>query len=466
MIVVAACGGGDGDRDGEEDGRKDADERALPDAVCDSLDDLDELEQTLLPPDVFELDSVALEEALVARRALLDDLAAGTDGELQDLLADQLTWQAAFDATMLDGWDQDRVRLADAHDDAWMNVVLDDSVTGEDGENVTLSTYSLVTTWSQGQLVVSCRAPELAGGPVQERTEDAPPGRLVFLRPIGHTNPDGVGADNRMVATDPSGRYERDLAPQDPWLTLGWLDTDPTGDDGILVGTQEAADDDGDGDSREFGTVITGSDGEVLDVVERGPGQLACPAWNPGSDQVLGAGNSSVAGDRRLWLADLAGERPTGDLDLPFASVGCSDFVDDDRLVIGDAALDPDDDRGVWTVGVDGSDPRELYAPEGCATAVGAVDPTGTRVTVTQTCFDLRQSGLWVVDLSSGEADQVAVGRAGGGKWSPDGEWLVFGFSPLGESPFLGVWEVRADGHQLRQVIEPPAFSPVWLPPT
>jgi hypothetical protein len=412
---------------------------------------------------VFELDTAALEDVLVARRALLDDLEAGTEGELHTLLADQVLLQAGFDATMLDGWEQDRVRLVDAHDDAWMSVVLDDSITREDGEEVSLASYSVGSTRAREQLVVGCRAPELADGPVQETTEDPPPGRLVFLRPNDNTGRYDFGDGGRLVVTDSSGRDERDLTPQDPWVTLGWLDAEPTGDHGILVGTREA--DDGDGQAREFATVVVGSDGEVVDVVQIAPGQLTCPTWNPNSDKVLGVDNTSFAADRRVHLIDLTGERPSGPLDLPFAAVGCSDFVDNDHLVFSDASRDHGDNRGVWTVGVDGSDPEELYTPEGCTTAVGAVDPAGTRAALAQTCSDPLQSGLWVMDLSSGEADQLVTGHASLPKWSPDGEWLIFGFSPLGERLVLGVWQVRADGRQLHQVIEPPAVFPVWLPP-
>jgi hypothetical protein len=457
VVAAAACGGGDG---GGDDTQADG---TLPPAVCDALDELDEVEKQLGAPEVFELDPAALEDVLIERRAILDDLAAGTEGELHELLADQVLSQPAYDATMLDGWAQDRRRLADAHDDAWANAVLAESVTRDDGEEVSLARWAGGADRARERLVVGCRAPELTGGPEQETTEDPPPGRLVFWRPDDDRD---YGKGGRLVVTDEAGDDERELPTQDPWVTLGWMDAEPTGDHGMLVGTREAADDDADGEDREFGTVVVDSDGEVLDSLQRAPGQLSCPTWNPNSDKVVGVDNTSIAGDRRVHLLDLTGETPSRPLDLPFATVSCSDFVDDDRLVVSDATLELGDPRGVWTVGVDGEDPQELYTPEMCSTQVGAVDPSGTRVAVAQNCNDRLQSGVWVVDLASGEADQIAVGHGARPKWSPDGEWLVFGYSPLGEGlNTLSTWVARADGRQLREVVEPLALFPVWLPP-
>jgi hypothetical protein len=103
----------------------------------------------------------------------------------------------------------------------------------------------------------------------------------------------------------------------------------------------------------------------VLDTVQQAPGQLTCPAWNVGSDMVLGLTDTSDADERRLHLIDLTGARPPASLDLPFAAVGRADFAGEDRLVVSDAAPSHDDDRGVWTVGVDGSDPASCTPPRG-----------------------------------------------------------------------------------------------------
>jgi Tol biopolymer transport system component len=96
---------------------------------------------------------------------------------------------------------------------------------------------------------------------------------------------------------------------------------------------------------------------------------------------------------------------------------------------------------------------------------LAARDPTRARIAVTQQCFDPLQNGVWVVDLSSGDADHIVTGNAGPAKWSPDGTWLVFGLAPLASTDPSTVWMARADGRQLRQSADAPSWTPVWLPP-
>lgn len=459
-VLAASCGGdgGDGGSDGETGGPEGSADRAtgqaLPAAACDLLTDFEGTQEELSAPAVFDLDEAALDEVLTARRQVLADLAEQTTGELHALLEDHRLSQAAFDQVMLDGWDQDRARLAGANDDSWMITVLGDGATRSDGEWIRTSDFGFYASMAYERLVIGCRAPELAGGPPQETDEAPPGGRLVFVRPDEETDFDAGG---RLVTVDPAGGDERELPRLDPWRPIGHLDTVPTGDHGVLARARQGED---------HGVLVVGAAGQLLDVVQRAAGQLACPAWNDAGDRVLGMEDSGDADDRRLHLIDLTGRRPSGPLPLPFASTGCADFVDDDRLVVSDAARDPGDDRGVWTVGVDGSDPRELHASEGCTTQTGSVAPAGDRVAVAHTCVDPLDNGLWILDLPSGRAEHVVTGHVGLPKWSPDGEWLVFGFSAIGEGSVPGVWLARADGSQLRQVVERPALTPVWLPPS
>ena len=73
----------------------------------------------------------------------------------------------------------------------------------------------------------------------------------------------------------------------------------------------------------------------------------------------------------------------------------------------------------------------------------------------------------WAVPYrASGEAHQFVAGLMAPPKWLPDGESLVFAFSSLGEGQNEpGIWQVQADGHQFREVVEAPTYFPVWLPP-
>ena len=460
LTLVAACGGGEaGDRDDTQ-----APAGGLPEAVCALLDRLDEQEEAIEAPEVYALDEAALAEVLTARRDVLAQLAEETEGELRSLLEDQVLSQPAVDEAMLDTWDEDRARLVAEHNDAWLVTVHGDEVTRDDGEMIRMYDYWYYKDLAYQRLVVGCRAPELADGPAQETSEDPPAGRLIFHRPARRTGPDERG---EIVVTTERGTSEHELelseipgASDNPrqWTSTGWFDAAPTGDRHLLVNVRS-------GD--EYAMVEMALDGTIVDFVQRSTdGSLMCPGWDTRGERVLALYDSIYTDERHVLLLDLTRSTPSGPAPLPFATAGCADFLTDDRIVVSDAALGIDDERAVWTVGLDGSDPRELYRPtaDDCGTQVGSVDPAGTRVALAQTCDDPLGSGVVVVDLASGESQRVATGAAALPKWSPDGEWLVFGYTPPGEGARLGTWVARPDGGQLRQVLDAPAWFPVWLP--
>ena len=460
LALVAACGGdeaGDGDATQAQAG-------GLPGAVCALLDRLDEQEEAIEAPEVYALDEAALVEVLTGRREVLAQLAEETEGELRSLLEEQVLSQPAVDEAMLDTWDEDRARLVAEHNDAWLESVHGDEVTRDDGELIHMPDYWHYKDIAYQRLVVGCRAPELADGPAQETSEDPPAGRLVFYRPAAGTT---SGESGHIVVTTERGTNEHELelseipgASDHPrqWTSTGWFDAAPTGDRHLLVNARA-------GD--EYAMVEVALDGTIVDFVQRSTdGPIICPGWDTRAERVLALYDSTHADERHVLLLDPTRTTPSGPAPLPFATASCADFITDDQIVVSDAALDIDDERAVWTVGLDGSDPRELYRPsaDDCATQVGSVDPAGTRVALSQTCDDPLGSGIVVVDLASGESQRVATGAATLPKWSPDGEWLVFGYTPPGEGARLGTWIARPDGRQLRQVLDSPAWFPVWLP--
>lgn len=458
VFVMGCGGGGTANRDDAQ-----ASAGRVPGAVCALLDRLDEREEALKAPAVFALDEAALAEALAGRREVLSELAEETQGELHDLLVERALAQPAVDEAMLGGWDEVRTRLVEEHNDAWLERLVGHEVTRDDGKKVEMTDHWRTTGVGYDRLVVGCRAPELADGPEQETSQDPPSGRLVFFRP-----PSGATADEagHIVVTTERGTNEHELeiaevpgASDNPreWTPTGWVDPSPTPDQRLLVNARAG---------EEYAMVEVALDGTIVDFVQRSSeGPIMCPGWDTRGERVLAVNDSTDADERHVLLLDLTGTTPSGPAPLPFATASCSDFITDDRIVVSDAALDIDDDRVVWTVGVDGSDPRELYRPAGrCGTQVGSVDPEGTRVALVQNCEDRLSSGVVVVDLTSGQARRVVTGMAALPKWSPDGEWLVFGYAPLGQ-PGVGVWMARADGRQLRQIVESPAWFPVWLPP-
>lgn len=420
---------------------------------CDELPKLDDVRLALTPPDVFELDTAALDDVLVEHHRLLANLAQQTDGELHDLVELQIYSQDEIDAAVLDGWEQDRVELLDSREETWKWILtaVGPKIHFADGGWVGTEVHSNIEAHAYERLVVECREPELADGPPVDTSEQPPAGTVVFFRA------DESGETGQLVSIGSNGEDEHDL-PIQPDDAVGHLEALPTGLGGIVVGLHE-------GD--EYRTVIVDRSGRELDSIQRADGQLVCPAWNTTADKVLALANTADRNWRKLHLLDLTGETPSRPLDLPFEAVSCGDFLDDDRLVVSDAALEPGDDRGVWTVGIDGTGPEQIYVADGCTTDVGSVAPDGQRVALAQTCTDPLDSGVWVLDLASGEARHIATGPAARPKWSTDGDWLVFGFRPVADQGGIRIWMARADGGQLRQLAGDNgswASFPVWLP--
>lgn len=451
LVLVAASCGGHGSDDpamGDADG--------LPPEVCDLVSELEQVDALLAGLHVFDHDAVRMGEIFREKRDLLTKIAERSTGALQRRLHRQLLTQEAVDEAIVERWDEQRGALAAEHDDGpWVPKVLDDTVRRPDGVEVDIDDFFGLATSTYSELMIRCRAPELMDGPREETSEDPPPGRLMFVRRVdGHAETERGRIELAMA--DPRGGNVRRVADPAPWQVVHGLDARRGGDHRIMVGARV---------SEEFGLVVVSDSGRVLQIAARGPGQLACPAWADAGDQVLAMQDTSDVDERRLHLIDLTGGRTSGPLDLPFAVVGCSAFIGEDRLVVADAAPTIDGARGVWTVGIDGSDPRPLYSPEACRTQVGSVDPTGSRVAVSQRCTDPTASGLWIVDLSSGEAEHIVTAITGPAKWSPDGTWLAFGLVPLIGEDTSTVWVTRADGRQLRQVTKGPSWTPVWLPP-
>lgn len=440
LLVAGSCGG-----TGADPGRVDAVAVPLPAELCDVAGDLDERNRELEAPGVYDLDADALASVLAVRRRLLEDAAALATGDLRRRLEDQVAAQAAIDADMLDTWDVDRTGLAAAHSDSYGAETWGETVRTEDGTELSTAHHLRDAGVVRERLVIGCRAPELTGGPAQKTSQDPPPGRLVFVR----------GGEGIAVA-DTTGADERVLQGPDGWHATDGLDVVPGRDDAIVVGARQ------DGD---FGLVVMDARSALRHVASRPGEELTCPQWDDTGTVLLATSNTAAAVDRKVFLIDPTGNRPSGPLELPFASVGCADLVDD-RLVVSHAARRHGDGHGVWTVGLDGSDPRLVHrVPAACNSALGGVDPTGTRVALHQTCGDPLLDGVWVVDLATGEADHIVTGHAGPPKWSPDGSWLVFGFQALGSDDGMSIWMVRADGRQLREVVGDVAFTPVWLPP-
>jgi Tol biopolymer transport system component len=125
------------------------------------------------------------------------------------------------------------------------------------------------------------------------------------------------------------------------------------------------------------------------------------------------------------------------------------------------AAIKPDGRhaRVPFKLPVEGGSQEEVYAP--------AWDPRGRTLAYTfhDVPFDTL-TGLYVASSDGSSPRRIVSGEAFAPAWSPDGEWIAFTRPALG----AGLWLVRSDGTELRQVPHVTAdrqyAHPAWLPPT
>lgn len=424
----------------------------LPAATCDRYEQMQAIDRRLVGPAVFDLERAALSDLLEERRQLVRQMGERSTGDLGAFLDDIRSWQGPFDEALLAGWETHRRRLAAdrVEEWTWRIDVVGDTIVSDRGERIDTDDLRYPVSMLIELLAVGCHAPELADGPPEDTGEDPPEGRLMFYRPDDR----GFEGTGRLHVADTMGGGERRVTRRS-YSPYGHLDALLTGDGRVAVAV--ASDD-------ELGVAVIGDAGVLLRELPWSDEPPSCLAWDDTGERLMAVDNIGRDEDRQIHLVDLADAARSRTLDLPFGSVGCADFVADDGLVVAEVGEDGVTDTGMWTMGIDGSDPRELYAATGCTTQVGAVDPSGTRVAIAQTCEDLQLSGILVVDLSSGDVTRVATGLGALPKWSPDGEWLVFGLIPLAQNEGMSIWVARADGRRLRQVVDGPAAFPVWLP--
>ena len=129
---------------------------------------------------------------------------------------------------------------------------------------------------------------------------------------------------------------------------------------------------------------------------------------------------------------------------------------------------------GIWVVRSDGTDARLV--------ATGRFDgetdhltwsPDGTRIAYVETTYLTGPTPaytfeLWTADIEGGEPSQIydfgcCISDWKPATWSPDGEYIAFGFAVDGASPGSGLAIIRPDGTDL-QFISKSAAEPDWQP--
>ena len=132
-----------------------------------------------------------------------------------------------------------------------------------------------------------------------------------------------------------------------------------------------------------------------------------------------------------LWIYDLDENRLLGEIarkNRPAPFMVCSHILPgEDRLVMNPII---DGKQRVWTMDLDGSDPREITRVEDGFVYCVQISPDGQKIAYHATMLSGRDSYcVFVSDLDGGNRVEVASAPGHlyfGPMWSPDGKWLIY----------------------------------------
>ena len=132
-----------------------------------------------------------------------------------------------------------------------------------------------------------------------------------------------------------------------------------------------------------------------------------------------------------LWIYDLDENRLLEEIarkNRPAPFMVCSHILPgEDRLVMNPII---DGKQRVWTVDLDGSDPREITRVEDGFVYCVQISPDGQKIAYHATMLSGRDSYcVFVSDLDGGNRVEVASAPGHlyfGPMWSPDGKWLIY----------------------------------------
>lgn len=197
-------------------------------------------------------------------------------------------------------------------------------------------------------------------------------------------------------------------------------------------------------------------DGREGDVLREQPDEAVpiddVPAWSPDSTELVFARTSWGSEERTTTLMRIAraggDPKPVASLraTAPFQIYTPMTWLDDDRLLYSVIGQDLENDQnGVWIVGIDGSNSRQIIP--GSATAdvpapwIVDVAPDGRTVSILSqtrwTQFARKEDIFFLLDLETEELAPVRTGEPGAQivtppRFSPDGSALIYAMS--GES--------------------------------
>jgi Tol biopolymer transport system component len=206
---------------------------------------------------------------------------------------------------------------------------------------------------------------------------------------------------------------------------------------------------------RVFETVVDadGSRPQILRLKDASL-SLGCAAWSPDAARLACEGWDDAKPERNGIYTVRSSDggdltrvttSPDGGHDIPGA------YSPDGASIVFSRSRQPEVEPGeVWTVGVDGKVPHRIGAGQ---FGVGvSLSPDGTSILADA------NGVLRIIDVASGTETPIPIagGAASGGRWSPDGLWIVFSLVPAGGDT-AGISIARRDGTSVTAVTTPEA---------
>ena len=132
-----------------------------------------------------------------------------------------------------------------------------------------------------------------------------------------------------------------------------------------------------------------------------------------------------------LWIYDLEEDRLLKEIALknrPAPFMGCTHILPGEERLVTNPIIDGK--QRIWTMDLDGSDPKEITGAEDGFVYCVQISPDGRRFAYHATFLEGRDSYcVFVSDLDGGNRVEVAGAQGHlyfGPMWSPDGKWLIY----------------------------------------
>lgn len=434
-VVLVSC-----DRDNGSPAAK----REAGVAPCELLSEYEDVAELLDAPLVFSRTATELASILGDRAKLTQQLAEATGGTLRSDLHRLVEYRRAGDPVLVDAWTERKSEL-ESVGGRWPYEALQHGVVVE-GDRVSVGEMNSVARVSFEKLIVQCRAPELGRPPAQDQSVEIEAGHLVFNRPDRRG-----GALWRMETT--GGSASRLATPE------GWddLSSPAVAPDGVTIAAVVRSH-----DTPATGVAI-GSLSQPFEVVwQESSLSISCVAWAPDQRRIV-ATATDANGDSVFTSVGVDGGATV--IEIEFREGSCAHYLDEERLAIDFVLNREGGDAEIVSVTTSGTGSRRLYNNPDCNEQIGRVSPSRPEIAIALACEDPTQNGVYVYNFETQSISRLLAGNVALPAWSPSGDWIAFGYAPLGHNLFESVsaWAIRRDGKGLRQITTPASSFPAWI---